>query len=244
MDNLEKIYKAKKNTLTLYLTINYPSKSKFYEIVDTLVESGMDILEIGIPVKNPVMDGETIRQTHEKVLKEGLTKEDITQCLTKIRDKYPSLPIVIMSYWEGIEKYSLLELTNYYDALICPDKFLQLETKNIDVVQIYHEEMALDEIKENLKYNNGFAYVLSSKGKTGAKKELSNNYKKTIEKINSLSNIPTQIGFGVYKKEHVESILNSGANGVIIGSEITRKINENLDNLKTYVENLKEPFNS
>lgn len=243
LNNLDKFFRDQKKALTLFMTLFYPGKDEFYEWVDILVKNGMDILEIGIPVKNPIMDGEVIRKSYEKVLENDIQEEEIVLALKTIKNKYPNLPIVIMSYFEGIEKFNLFDYGEYYDAILCPDKYLVKKREGIKLVQIYHEDMDHKTIRKLLNNNDGFAYVLSGKGSTGGRGSLSSNYKKTIKKIREISSIPIQVGFGIYEAEQIKKLLQSNVDGAIIGSEVIRKIDKgDKESLANYIKELKKVY--
>ncbi|WP_343231672.1 tryptophan synthase subunit alpha [Tissierella simiarum] len=194
-----------------------------------------------MPVSNPSMDGEVIKNSYGKVLQLGISEEEIKTALIRIRKNYPDLPIVIMSYFEGIEKYNLFNIKEYYDAILCPDRVLEKTAEDINLIQIYHEEMDDKTIENLIKNNDGFAYVLSGKGNTGSRGEISSNYKITKERIRSISDIPIQIGFGIYKSSQIKELLQSKVDGAIIGSEVIRRIDEGDKNsLSDYIKELKK----
>ncbi|MBU5437787.1 tryptophan synthase subunit alpha [Tissierella sp. MSJ-40] len=187
------------------------------------------------------MDGEVIKNSYGKVLQLGISEEEIKTALIRIRKNYPDLPIVIMSYFEGIEKYNLFNIKEYYDAILCPDRVLEKTAEDINLIQIYHEEMDDKTIENLIKNNDGFAYVLSGKGNTGSRGEISSNYKITKERIRSISDIPIQIGFGIYKSSQIKELLQSKVDGAIIGSEVIRRIDEGDKNsLSDYIKELKK----
>lgn len=227
---------SKKNLLTLYLTVGYPDKDTFFKSLDIMVKEGMDILELGIPVENPSLDGNTVSNTHKIALEKGFNEKVLDIYLKKIKSLYPDLPILIMSYKDGIEKYNLLNKTNLYDAILAPDESLQLD--NVKTVQIFNEKMNKEQIKDKLSITNCFAYVMSGVGTTGTKGDLPQGYIQTMKNIREISDIPIQIGFGIYSDNQIKEVLSKGANGVIIGSEIIRKIDEGLDSLRKYMKNI------
>ncbi|GAA0180893.1 tryptophan synthase subunit alpha [Clostridium sediminicola] len=237
MDNLKEVLKDNKRLLTLYMTLAYPSFSEFLKYLDILVENQVDILEIGIPVQNPYLDGKVISQTYNKVKVDGFDKIQCLNMLKEIRNRYPKLPIVIMSYYEGIVNNSLLENSDLYDALLCPDEFLNNSNK---LIQIYNEDMTDKEIIDKLNYNSYFAYVMSSNSPTGSIGEIPTNYINTINRIRKYSDIPVQVGFGISTAKQAKEILCNGSDGIIIGSEIIRKINENnIINFEAYIDELR-----
>src|SRR5699024_4079767 len=128
-------------------------------------------------------------------------------------------------------------------AILCPDRFLEKHDKNIDIIQIYHEEMDSKTIGKLLDNNDGFAYVLSGKGSTGGRGELSLNYKKTMKEIRKCSGIHIQVGFGIYEKEQIKKLVQSDVDGAIIGSEIIRKIDKrDKDLMGNYIKELKKAY--
>lgn len=239
MDKINNIFSEKNKCITFYLMADYPNRKDFLKSLDILVKNGMDILELGIPVKNPHLDGKTISYAHRKVLENGFSQEVLLELLKEIKEKYPSLPLVIMTYNQGIKEYDLISKGEYYDAILCPDEYLTRKNNNVNLIQIYNEEMDEKTIGDQISNNQGFAYVVTGLGTTGGKGELPDKYLSTMKKIRELSFIPIQIGFGIYSDEQVETVLNNGADGVIIGSEIIRKINEgNEENLIRYVQSI------
>lgn len=241
MNNIENTFSKKNKCITFYLMADYPSRDVFFRYLDILVNNGMDILELGIPVENPHLDGKTIAEAHRLVLENGFNQKMLVELLLEIKDRYPYLPLIIMTYGKGINQYDLLSKGKYYDAILCPDEYLTSINKNINLIQIYNEEMEELAIKDQISNNQGFAYVVTGLGITGSKGELPNKYIDTMKKIRKLSSIPIQIGFGIHSEEQVKTILKNGADGVIIGSEIIRKINENNEEeLIAYVQSIRK----
>lgn len=239
MNNIDNVFNMKKKCITFYLMADYPNRDEFFRNLGILVDNGMDILELGIPVANPHLDGETIAHTHHKVLENGFNERMLVELLIKIKEKHPNLPLVIMTYGQGINEYDLLSKGEYYDAILCPDEYLTRKSYEIDLIQIYNEEMDDQSISNQVSNNQGFAYVVTGLGITGGKTDLPNKYLSTMKKLRALSSIPIQIGFGIYSAEQVKIVLENGADGVIIGSEVIRKINEDdEEELIRYVQSI------
>ncbi|MEQ7197697.1 tryptophan synthase subunit alpha, partial [Enterococcus avium] len=85
--------------LVLYLTINYPTRERFFEILDIVEEFQIGYVEIGIPVSDPYVDGSTVRKSQEKVFPTMSIKE-IESVLHEIRKRY-SFKVILMTYNEG-----------------------------------------------------------------------------------------------------------------------------------------------
>lgn len=239
VNNLNNAFSKKHKCITFYLMADYPNRDDFFRNLDILVSNGMDILELGIPIKNPHLDGKTIVHTHHTVLDNGFDETILVELLMQIKEKYPSLPLIIMTYHEGINKYDLLSKGEYYDVILCPDEYLTSTKVDVNLIQIYNEEMGDLTIRKRISNNQGFAYVVTGLGITGGKGELPDKYLSTMKKIRKVSSIPIQIGFGIHSEEQVKTVLNNGADGVIIGSEIIRKINEdNEEELIKYIQTI------
>ena len=106
--------------LALYLTLGYPNWETFYRVLRLIEEAGVGCVEIGLPVSDPLMDGEVIRKSHLSV-ESGLTAKKVYEELSKIRKVFSSR-IVLMTYEEGLKKYGVQKLPCWiYDALLCVD---------------------------------------------------------------------------------------------------------------------------
>ena len=126
--------------LVLYLTINYPTREKFFEILDIVEEFQIGYIEIGIPVSDPYIDGSIVRESQEKVFS-TLSIKEIDSVLQEIRERY-TFKVILMTYNEGVEEFKLGQLSKTrYDAILCVDKKLPEDnfsglvhtfTKNMD----------------------------------------------------------------------------------------------------------------
>ena len=84
--------------LVLYLTINYPTREKFFEILDIVEEFQIGYVEIGIPVSDPYIDGSIVRESQEKVFS-TLSIKEIDSVLQEIRERY-TFKVILMTYNE------------------------------------------------------------------------------------------------------------------------------------------------
>lgn len=234
MNRLDEIFQQKKKCITFYATLGYPNKDDFFDLVRLLVENGMDILEVGIPVQNPFLDGKTVANTHARVIKQGFDQATCDRLLEELRNRYPELPIVIMSYSKGVDNYRLTERTHLYDGLLCPDQPI---IGCNHVIEIYNETMEEKEIQNKLKSNQHFAYVMSGNVPTGSSSEPATGYLETSAYLRKHTNLPLQVGFGISSPEHVSSVLQHDVEGVIVGSELIRKIDTApYSELKAYIK--------
>ena len=211
--------------LALYLPLGYPNWEMFYRVLQEIEGHGIGCLEIGLPVGNPFMDGETIKKANELMLSK-LDVDIVREELSKVRKIFSSR-IVLMTYAEGLENFKVRELPYWiYDAVLCVDG-VQSRNDYSGVVRIFSESMSDSEIEQAIDESTHFAYVVSAAGKTGGDLSSRHAYIETIKRLRKLSDLPAFVGFGIRDNEGVKEVLANGADGAVIGSEFIRQINTN-----------------
>jgi tryptophan synthase alpha chain len=255
-NRIDTIFKINKNILTLYLTSGYPDKDKSKDIANALINSNIDILEIGIPFSDPIADGPTIQNTSFIAI--NAINEPIIDftfsIVSELRKKDANKPIIIMSYLNlifqyGIERFAQNASTYGIDAIVIPDLPYNeslnikksLETHNIYLIYMVtptSSPKTINEISQNAK---GFIYYVSSTGVTGSRETLSEENFKNINEIRKYTEIPILIGFGISSKRHLD-IIKPWANGAIVASALINQINDQLADYN--VENVENTINN
>jgi tryptophan synthase alpha chain len=255
-NRIDTIFKINKNILTLYLTSGYPDKDKSKDIANALINSNIDILEIGIPFSDPIADGPTIQNTSFIAI--NAINEPIIDftfsIVSELRKKDANKPIIIMSYLNlifqyGIERFAQNASTYGIDAIVIPDLPYNeslnikksLETHNIYLIYMVtptSSPKTINEISQNAK---GFIYYVSSTGVTGSRETLSEENFKNINEIRKYTEIPILIGFGISSKRHLD-IIKPWANGAIVASALINQINDQLPDYN--VENVENTINN
>ena len=198
--------------LALYLPLGYPNWEMFYRVLQEIEGHGIGCVEIGLPVSNPFMDGETIKKTHELTLP-MLNADVVREELIKVRKVFSSR-IVLMTYAEGLENFKVKELPYWiYDAVLCVDG-VQSRNDYSGIVRIFSE-------------STHFAYVVSAAGKTGGDLSSQHAYIETIKRLRKFSDLPAFVGFGIKDNGGIKEVLSNGADGAVIGSEFIRQIDSN-----------------
>ena len=224
--------------LVIYLTFMYPNEKEFYATLDMLEEQSVDIVEFGVPVVNPHLDGEAIQKSHQQVLTNGLTATEFKKHLENIRAKY-DFEITLMTYETGVKMFNLLNLSeNLYDGILCVDAMLEKNSSS-KLVQLFNEEMSLKECRHKLANSTQFNYVMSGVGKTGSFTSVPEGYLDVIPILKSFSKIENYVGFGIKTPEDVATVIRQGADGVIIGSHfMTLMETKGLAVTKDYITSL------
>lgn len=224
--------------LVIYLTFMHPNEKEFYATLDMLEKQKVDVVEFGIPVEDPYMDGEIIQQSHQQVLANGLTHESFLAHLKKIREHY-NFSITMMTYASGLDNFKLLELSEeLYDGILCVDRSITKED-TAQLVQLFNEENTLTECHEKLANSTQFNYVMSGVGKTGTFSSVPTGYQLTIPFVKSQSSLDVYVGFGIKDAAEVKEVCANGADGVIIGSHFMKVLNtEGLAKAEDYISGL------
>lgn len=209
--------------LALYLPLGYPNWEMFYRVLQEIEGHGIGCLEIGLPVSNPFMDGETIKKTHEQTLP-MLNADIVKEELSKVRKIFSSR-IVLMTYAEGLENFKVKELPYWiYDAVLCVDG-VQSRNDYSGIVRIFSESMSDLEMEQAINESTHFAYVVSAVGKTGGDLSSQHAYIETIKRLRKLSDLPAFVGFGIKDNKGIKEVLSNGADGAIIGTEFIKMLN-------------------
>lgn len=211
--------------LALYLPLGYPNWEMFYRVLQEIEGHGIGCLEIGLPVSNPFMDGETIKKTHEQTLS-MLNADIVKEELSKVRKIFSSR-IVLMTYAEGLENFKVKELPYWiYDAVLCVDG-VQSRNDYSGIVRIFSESMSDLEMEQAINESTHFAYVVSAAGKTGGDLSSQHAYIETIKRLRKFSDLPAFVGFGIKDNKGIKEVLSNGADGAIIGTEFIKMLNCN-----------------
>ena len=247
-NRLDHINNYKKSILTLYLTSGYPDFNSSLEIAQILINSNIDILEIGIPFSDPIADGPTIQNTSFKAIEsknKNNTKPIINstfEIVKALRKTDMKKPILIMSYLNpiyqfGITKFSENAMKAGVDGIVIPDlPFEQskkineiLNNNNVYLINMLTPATSKAKIKEVTKNSKGFIYYVSSTGVTGSRDKLSSKNLEIIDIIKQTSSIPVLVGFGVSTNEHIK-IIDKYADGAIIASALINKLTPIIEN--------------
>lgn len=248
--------------LICYVVAGYPTLKYTEEIVSTIVESGADIVEIGIPFSDPIADGPTIQQASTVALKNGTTPQKCLELVGAVREKFPRLPLLIMTYSNivfrnGLEEFLRTSRLKGVDGFILPDleltesySYVNAASKlKMATVFLASPNTDASRLKKIMEVCSGFLYVVSVYGTTGSRAEYEDYTFQSIRRIKEITEgkIPIAVGFGISRPDQVTSLVNSGADAVIIGSAIIDRIaarhpndKHKLVNLRAFVEQLRE----
>jgi tryptophan synthase alpha chain len=215
-----------------YYTLGYPDYKTSLDVIEAIAPHS-DLMELGIPFSDPIADGPTIQRSTQIALKNGATT---TQCLEMVkelrRQRGITTPILLMGYYNPIIAYgedNFVRDAAYagVDGLIIPDLpieeagLLAEETRKSGLSLVYflaptsHHQR----IGRVISQANGFIYIVSVLGVTGARSRVAGDTRAFVESVKSKSEIPVAVGFGISTPDQAAEIANY-ADGIIFGSAL------------------------
>ncbi len=246
IDNKFNELKSKnEKALICYAVAGYPDIMTSEHIITSLINGGADIIEIGIPFSDPIADGSTIQYAIENSLISGTTPDMCLELASRIRKTFPNIPLIIMTYSnilyrKGYIKFAEKAKESGIDGFIIPDIPIEESKEYLNTMQniglstifLVSPNTSEKRLKMISRICTGFLYAISVYGTTGERQGF-DEY--TIESIKRVKNVtgdklPLAVGFGISNPQHVKYMIDAGADAVIIGSAIIKKIIKEMEN--------------
>jgi len=239
--------------LSIYFTAGYPALHDTKKIIEDLEQSGVDMIEIGLPFSDPLADGPTIQDSSTKALKNGMTTKLLFEQLADIR-KTVSIPLIIMGYFNPMMQYGVEEFCAKcqeigIDGLIIPDlpvaeyhEHYQATFEKYGLINVFliTPQTSDERIRFIDSVSNGFIYMVSSASTTGAKNSFGDVQQDYFKRINNLGlRNPQIVGFGISNKETFAQA-TSTAKGAIIGSAFIKHLtNKGVNTIAEFVKKIR-----
>jgi tryptophan synthase alpha chain len=257
MSRIASVFRADYKALIAYLTVGYPDVETTRKAAVTLANSGVDIIELGIPFSDPLADGATIQKASYQALQQDVTPRVCLEVAKELHQQITT-PLVFMTYYNPVFHFGLQAFCQScaeagISGLIVPDlppeegEELEAVTQKYDLDLIYL--LAPTSTKERIALvaarSRGFIYLVSLTGVTGARQTLPPGMENFVKRVRQKANQPLCIGFGVSNPEQASRIAGV-ADGVIVGSRLIQLIEEDatLSSLKAFALSLREALDS
>ncbi len=236
MNRINNLFTHKqKDLLSIYFCAGHPSLEGTREVIETLEEKGIDLIEVGIPFSDPMADGPVIQDAATKALRNGMTLRKLFSQLDGIRQTV-QMPLILMGYLNPIYQFGYESFFSEcarigIDGTIIPDlpfrDYMEVvkpiaDRFDIRVIMLITPETSDERIRFIDENTDGFIYMVSSAAITGAQKEFNEAKQAYFNHVNSMNlHNPRLIGFGVSNKQTLSSA-QANANGAIIGSKFVQ----------------------
>lgn len=237
MNRINQKLQENKKLLSIYFTAGYPALNDTVSVLTQLQESGVDLVEIGLPFSDPLADGPTIQESSTAALRGGMTTQVLFDQLKDIR-KTIHIPLIVMGYFNpmlqyGVEKFCATCAEIGIDGIIMPDLPLAeyeaeykaiFEKYGLINVFLITPQTSDTRIQQIDAASDGFIYMVSSASTTGAQSGFGNTTTDYFKRIHEMHLKNEQIvGFGISNSETFAAA-TAFAKGAIIGSAFVKHL--------------------
>ncbi len=230
---IRKELEDKEILLMTHIVIGYPSLEHSYQIVKTMVEAGVDLMELQIPFSEPIADGPVILRANQEALATGITVEQCLDFAERVSREF-NIPFLFMTYYNilfkyGVGKFAAAMAQRGLKGAIVPDlppeeagEYLQAMGENgLAPIFIFAPNSTDKRLQLIGKHASGFVYCVARKGVTGANTDFSSDLDAYLARCRKATDLPLAVGFGVSSKEDINS-LKSKADIAVVGSQAIR----------------------
>jgi tryptophan synthase alpha chain len=239
-----------RSALIGYLPTGYPDVDTSISAMTALVESGCDIVEVGVAYSDPGMDGPTIARATETALAGGVRVRDALRAVEAISNAGGRA--VVMTYWNPVLRWGVDAFARDLAAagglgLITPDLIpdeagdwvAASEKHDLDRIFLVAPSSTPERLAATVQASSGFVYAASTMGVTGARDAVSNMAPGLVQRIREISDIPVGVGLGVRSREQAAEI-GAYADGVIVGSALVSALDEGIPAVRALTAELSE----
>lgn len=228
---------SRRGALIGYLPVGFPDLDTSVEAAIAMARGGVDVLELGLPYSDPVMDGLVIQEATQVALQRGFRVADVFQAVRRVRAEVDT-PILVMTYWNpvlqyGVDRFAADLRAAGGDGLITPDitpEAAELwitasQTHGLDRVFLAAPSSSNERLALVTRSSTGFVYTVSTMGITGERAEVDAAARGLTARLRSQGDGYACVGIGISTAAHVASTLEY-ADGAIVGSVFVKALNE------------------
>jgi tryptophan synthase alpha chain len=220
--------------LVAYLPAGFPTIDTCARAARALVDAGVDVVEIGLPYSDPVMDGPVIQQAVDKALAQGIRISDVIATAGQVAQS--GAPTLVMTYWNPVERYGVdrfaADLAEAGGAgTITPDLTPEessswvaaSQAAGLDTVFLVAPSSPDARIDLVEGITTGFVYAASTMGVTGTRTQVSSRAAELVARVRARTQSPVAVGLGVSTPAQAAEVA-AYADGVIVGSAFVQRL--------------------
>lgn len=223
--------KATGGCLIGYLPVGFPDLATSIEAAVAIAENGVDVIELGLPYSDPVMDGPVIQKATQAALAGGFRLAHAFEAVHAITERMP-VPVVLMTYWNPVIQYGVDRFADDLVAaggsgIITPDLipddaadwFAASDRTGLDRIFLAAPSSTDHRLRMITESSRGFVYAVSTMGITGARSEVDSAARALVGRLRDAGAERACVGLGISSAQHVREILDY-ADGAIVGSAL------------------------
>jgi tryptophan synthase alpha chain len=233
---LERTRAEGRAALVGYLPVGYPDVPGSIEAMVAMVEAGVDIVEIGVPYTDPLMDGPVIQHAVDAALKGGTRLADVFTAVRAVADA--GAPALVMTYWNPVLRYGVDRFATDLAAaggagLITPDlipdegqEWIDAAARHdLDRVFLVAPSSTDERLRSTAEACRGFVYATAVMGVTGARAAVGDAAEELVTRARAATDKPVCVGLGVSTGAQAAEV-GAFADGVIVGSALVRALSD------------------
>lgn len=218
-----------------YLPVGFPDLPASIDAAVALVENGVDVLELGLPYSDPVMDGSVIQRATQAALANGFRLQHAFEAVAAIRARVTA-PVLLMTYWNpitqfGVERFSDQLVAAGGAGLITPDLIpdeasewlTASERTGLDRVFLAAPSSTDERLARASSLSRGFVYAVSTMGTTGARTDVDSAARTLVSRLRTAGDTRACVGLGISTAQQVREVLGY-ADGAIVGSALVKSL--------------------
>ncbi len=226
---------AGSGALVGYLPAGFPDIETSIEAAVALAENGVDVIELGLPYSDPVMDGPVIQAATQVALSQGFRLRHGFEVMEAITSRV-DIPVLFMSYWNPITQFGV---DRFADALVAaggagvitpdliPDEAQEWiaasDRTGLDRVFLAAPSSTDTRLTQAVETSRGFVYAVSTMGITGARSDVDSAARALVARLRSAGATSTCVGLGISTAEQVREVIEY-ADGAIVGSALVKAL--------------------
>jgi tryptophan synthase alpha chain len=215
-----------------YLPAGFPDVEGGIGAIRTMVDAGCDVIEVGLPYSDPVMDGPTIQAAAQRALEGGVRTRDVLRTVEAVAAT--GTPTLVMTYWNPVERYGVSRFAADLAAaggagLITPDLtpdsvpqwIATADEHDLDKIFLVAPSSTDERLAMTTAACRGFVYATAVMGVTGARSSSSDLAAPLVARTRTVTDLPVAVGLGVSNGDQAADVA-AYADGVIVGSAFVR----------------------
>lgn len=250
-----------KKALVPYITAGDPDPKYTVSLMHTLVKSGADMIELGVPFSDPMADGPVIQRASERALLHHVGLRAVLEMVKEFRQQDGNTPVILMGYANPVEAMGMEAfadrardagvdgvLTVDYPPEECGEFVELLQSRGVDPIFLLSPTTEPERVEMIVSKASGFVYYVSLKGVTGAQNLDIVDVARRMKEIRSRTDLPVGVGFGVRDAATAKAVAEI-ADAVVVGSRTVQVIEQSAEqdlesNLASFVRELRSAIDA